>query len=153
MSKKAIKKTKGFIISNPEYKVTEGPIQLLRITIANDETKIDFGYQAGKYEDAGWIHIRPTTFLRPKNDNKLVSNFTNKNPAKFLIKNAINIPFGPAKHIFNSKIEWSYFSLYFPLLPEETEYFDLIEGEFSNSDVFNFFDIKLKDEKKKYLIY
>ena len=45
-SKKAIIKSTGYIISNPEHARVNDNVQLLRITITNVETKIDFGYQA-----------------------------------------------------------------------------------------------------------
>jgi hypothetical protein len=152
-SKKNIPKQKGYIISNPEYSRKNDNIQLLRITVSDEDTKIDFGYQAGEYDFGEWIHIKPETFIRAKegNSKNLVS--ANEKFKKHILKKATNIPYGPEKLHFNSTVEWRYFSLYFPRLPEETEYFDLIEKEFGDDTEFNFFNIKLKDEKRKVVIY
>ncbi len=132
-----------YIISNPTYLSKQNNLQLLRITISEKETKIDFGYQATSYYSrGGWIDISPNTFIRPSGSN-----------TKFILIDATNIPFGPEKLHFNSSIEWRYFSLLFPPLPPAVESFDLIEKEGGDSTEFNFFAINLKEDTKKSLIY
>ena len=155
MSKNTKQNSKAFIISNPSHKNMDGAVQLLRITIKDQETKIDFGYQAGEYQDGGWIHIKPETFIRCKKKVESMSEsfYTKKAEANYFLIKATNIPFGPKKHHFSSSIEWRYFSLYFPRLPEGTLSFDLIEKEFGDKDEFNFYNIRLDEEEKKSMIY
>lgn len=137
-----IPKNTGYIISNPEHSRINNNIQLLRITVTNLETKVDFGYQATSYYiKGGWIKISPKTYISPKGSNK-----------KFILTNATNIPYGPEKLHFNSSIEWRYFSLHFPPLPV-VDTFDLIENEKGDETDFNFYGIRLNDETKKSKIY
>jgi len=155
ISKKVVQEKMGFVISNPSYKNMESTVQLLRITISEDETKIDFGYQANEYKDGGWIDIDKNTFIRAKKMKETLLNKarSEREPTKYTLLKATNIPYGPEKHHFNSKLEWRYFSLYFPKLPDSTLTFDLIEKEFGNKDDFNFFDIRLDEEDRKSRIY
>jgi hypothetical protein len=158
-SKNVIQKSAGYIISNPEHSHVNDNLQLLRITVTNLETKVDFGYQATSYyTNGGWIKISPKTFIRPKGTNK-----------KLILTNATNIPYGPEKLHFNSSIEWRYFSLHFPSIledsnnkktlmfkatePKTIDSIDLIENERGTENDFNFYGIKLDDESKKTLIY
>jgi hypothetical protein len=152
-TKKIVPKQKGYIISNPSHSRMDDTIQLLRITITDEETKIDFGYQAGEYEDGGWIHIKPETFIRARESESKMLIQSTKNLAKYILKRATNIPYGPEKLHFNSTIEWRYFSLYFPRLPDGTKSFDLIEKEFGDETEFNFFNIRLDEEEQKSMIY
>ena len=70
-TKNIIQKNAGYIISNPEHSTANDNLQLLRITVTNLETKVDFGYQATSYyNNGGWIKISPKTFIRPKGTNK-----------------------------------------------------------------------------------
>lgn len=142
-SKNSTPTNTGYIISNPQHSGESGNLQLLRITVTNIEIKVDFGYQAtSHYEKGGWIKISPQTFIRPKGTNK-----------KFILTNATNIPYGPEKLHFNSTIEWRYFSLYFPPLPEDVSFFDLIEKEHGTDNDFNFYGIKLNDKERMSMIY
>lgn len=157
--KTVIQKNTGYIISNPEHSHVNDNLQLLRITVTNLETKVDFGYQATSYyTNGGWIKISPKTFIRPKGTNK-----------KLILINATNIPYGPEKLHFNSSIEWRYFSLHFPSILEDAnnkksfmfdtaeanaiEAIDLIENEKGDDTDFNFYGIRLDQERKKSLIY
>lgn len=157
--KNLITKNTGYIISNPDYSHVNDNLQLLRITLTNLETKIDFGYQATSYyTNGGWIKISPKTFIRPRGTNK-----------KLILTNATNIPYGPEKLHFNSSIEWRYFSLHFPSLLGDTdnkksltfesvsaksiEAIDLIEKENGTDNDFNFYGIRLDEEKKKSMVY
>jgi len=158
-SKNVIQKSAGYIISNPEHSHVNDNLQLLRITVTNLETKVDFGYQATSYyTNGGWIKISPKTFIRPKGTNK-----------KLILTNATNIPYGPEKLHFNSSIEWRYFSLHFPSIledvdnkksssferisPRTIDSIDLIENEKGDDTDFNFYGIRLNDERKKSNIY
>jgi hypothetical protein len=157
-SKAAVKKHKGYIISNPSHERINDNIQLLRITLSADETKIDFGYQATSYYiNGGWIKINPKTFIRVKGSSK-----------KLVLTNATDIPYGPEKLHFNSSIEWRYFSLYFPPLlkpgdskktllmeagEKDIDSIDLIENEKGSDTDFNFYGIRLDEETKKSVIY
>ena len=130
------------IFVEPKYETFTSDIQLLRITLSARETKVDFGYKASEiYYAGGWITISPETFIRPKGTDQ-----------KLILINATNIPYGPEKHHFNSKLEWRYFSLYFPSLDENVDEFDLIEKETKLIDPtqFNFYQVKL-NEKDKFL--
>jgi hypothetical protein len=158
-SRQGVTKNTGYIISNPTYSRAKDNLQLLRITVTNLETKIDFGYQAtDHYINGGWIDISPNTFIQPKGTNK-----------KFLLTNATNIPYGPEKLHFNSSIEWRYFSLHFPSILEVHDSknsfmkdnigqntinaIDLIENEMGDNNDFNFYKIRLDEEDKKSIIY
>jgi hypothetical protein len=146
--KKAAKPFKGIVISNPTCAEVNSNLQLLRVTITDIETKVDFGYQATSYYiRGGWIKISPKTFIRPSGSNK-----------KLILTNATNIPYGPEKLHFNSSIEWRYFSLHFPPIVNENaeleiNKIDLIEQENGDSTDFNFYDIRLDEKDKKSLIY
>ena len=158
-SRQGVTKNTGYIISNPTYSRAKDNLQLLRITVTNLETKIDFGYQATDYYiNGGWIKIDPKTFIQPKGTNR-----------KFILTNATNIPYGPEKLHFNSSIEWRYFSLHFPSILEAHDSknsfmkynigqntikaIDLIENEMGNNNDFNFYNIRLDEENKKSVIY
>jgi hypothetical protein len=134
---------KGFIVSDPLHNGKDSNLQLLRITITELETKVDFGYQAtDEFYGGGWIKISPKTFIRP-----------NGGIQNLILTNATNIPYGPEKLHFNSTIEWRYFSLIFPPINPETKFFDLIEKENGTDNDFNFYGIRLDDEKKKSTVY
>ena len=142
---KNIIRTKEIIISNPSHKRVNPHIHLMRITLTNKDTKVDFGYKAAEYYiRGGWIKISPDTFIRPKDTQQ-----------KLILTNASNIPYGPEKLHFNSTIEWRYFSLYFPPIPDGVEMIDLIEKETKGIDPTqsNFYDIRLNEiEKQERLI-
>lgn len=107
-------------------------LQLLRVEVREKFTKIDFGYQTKDYYDnGGWINISPDTYIKLPNGNKLK-----------IIK-AENVPFAPAKHHFETTVDYLFFSLYFPSLPPNTNQIDMIEADDSGSDWFNFKKIDL----------
>lgn len=143
MKKKELLSSKGYIISNPDFDGREDNLQLLRVVVTPLETKVDFGYQATDYYDrGGWIKINPQTFIR-----------TDSSIKKLFLTNATNIPYGPERLNFNSTIEFRYFSLHFPPLPENVNSFDLIEKEDGTANDFNFFRIDLSDIRKQELIF
>ncbi len=145
MKKESVKKeVSETVIVNPTHRGINRHIQLLRIIILTNEIKFDFGYKASDYYyRGGWITISPETFIRPVGSNE-----------KFFLINATNIPYGPEKLHFNSTLEWRYFSLHFPLLPEGTKMIDLIEKETDKTDPtqFNFYSISLSEASKQYKI-
>lgn len=142
MKNSEINSTKGYIISNPDFDERKDNLQLLRIIMTPEETKIDFGYQANdEYDKGGWIKINPKTFIRPVGTSK-----------KFFLTNATNIPYGPELLHFQSTIEYRYFSLHFPPIPKTVKSIELIEKEHGNSTDFNFFGIILADPHKIDLI-
>ena len=111
MNKKTKQNSKAFIFSNPSHKEMDGAVQLLRITISDQGTKIDFGYQAGEFDAGEWIHIKPETFIRCKEmGESIAESFKPKKiQTKYFLIKATNIPFGPAKHHFNSSIDVVYY--------------------------------------------
>ncbi len=133
------KKAEGYIIINPSHKGRrDNNLQLLRVTVTNEQTKIDFGYQTtSNYIKGGWVRISPQTFIQPIGSQK-----------KYSITNASNIPYGPEQLEFKSTIDWLYFSLIFPPLPAGVEEMDLIENERGDATDFNFFRIKLNEKEK-----
>lgn len=134
---------KKILISNPDYQDPYDSPILLRIILSAEESKFDFGYQtSGRYVRGGWITISPKTFLRCRSSSK-----------KYPLIKATNIPYGPEKLFFKSSIDWRYFSLYFPPIPEFEKFVDLIEADPGTPDDFNFLNIRLDDPKKIDLIY
>jgi len=146
---------KGIIIINPSHKndLDNNP-QLLRVTLTNKETKLDFGYQTESYyKKGGWVRMDPKTFIRPIGSNK-----------KYTLINATNIPLEPEQLNFKSQEDSLYFSLIFPALPEGVDAIDMIEtpdgekpkeGFVSPNSVqhdYNFFHIKLNEKGKIYKI-
>ncbi|MBK6836096.1 MAG: hypothetical protein IPG89_18220 [Bacteroidetes bacterium] len=72
-SRQGVTKNTGYIISNPTYTSENDNLQLLRITVTNLETKIDFGYQATDYyTNGGWIDISPNTFHSTKRNKQKI---------------------------------------------------------------------------------
>ena len=107
-------------------------LHLLRVEAREKFTKIDFGYQTKAYYDrGGWINISPDTYLKTNGGQKLK------------ITKAENIPYAPAQHHFETTVDYLFFSLYFPPLPQGTDTIDMIEADDSASDWFNFKKIDL----------
>jgi hypothetical protein len=109
-------------------------LQLLRVILHEEYTKVDFGYAAsGYYIKGGWVRIHDCISIDSKTDGKSY---------KFL--EAENIPVYPEQHHFESKRDWKYFTLYFEPLPYKDCVFDIIEQDPNDPNDFNFFDIHLK---------
>jgi len=109
-------------------------LQLLRVILHPEYTKVDFGYTATDYYvKGGWVRIHDCISIDSKTDGK-----------SYQFKAAENIPIYPAQHNFESKRDWMYFSLYFEPIPQQDCEFNIIESDPKNPDDFNFFDIALK---------
>jgi hypothetical protein len=138
MAKKNIVQ-KRMIWQKPEIdggRIGNNPL-LLRISVGERETKIDFGYSAYNiYIKGGWIRIHPDTYLE---DTKTMLRYK-------MIK-AVDIPIYPEKLEFKTKTDWQYFSLYFEPLPHNDLIINFIEPDKSihsdNGNNFNFYKIKL----------
>jgi hypothetical protein len=152
--KKVTYNTNGFIISNPDFesirKYKHLNLELLRVTVTNAETKIDFGYQAGvEYDFGEWIKINPKTFIRTYNSDKSKAEFI----GTFFLNNATNIPYGPEKYHFSSRNEGRFFSLHFDPIPIDTIMIDLIEEIDGKITDFNFYKIHLAKKENRCEIY
>ena len=132
------KKSKTQMLFNlPPCKGGEKRPLLLRVILSNEHTKVDFGYQTMRYYfEGGWVRMSKDTFIRVKPSGE-----------KLTMLKAENIPIAPEMHLFKTRKDWLYFSLYFPPLPEGTKLIDLIEAEPDADDDFNFFDIELDPQK------
>ena len=142
--------TKSYLLTNvPNTGNLDSPT-LLRITIAPEFTKVDFGYSTfhNIYTNGGWIQISPETYLKSK-----------KGKDMYKIINVDGISFSPNKHYFESHRDWQYYSLYFEPIPFEDGVFEIIEPEFIgdkeflkaakqiSGGTFDFFDIQIDTRK------
>jgi len=123
-----------YLFSNPAHNTSCENLQLLRIILEPEQTRVDLGYQATDYYTrGGWVGMSDEAFIRIHPDG-----------VKLRITGTENIPMGKNKHEFKSTRDWLYFSLYFPPIPFKTCRIDLIEREKSDGSDFNFYDIQLK---------
>lgn len=123
-----------YLFSAPLHKTTCRNVQLLRIILEKEHTRIDLGYQTDDYYDrGGWVRMSEKTYIRILPDGD-----------KLTITGADNIPVGKTKHEFQTTKDWLYFSLYFPPIPFKTCKMELIEKEKSDGNDFNFYDIHLR---------
>ena len=103
-------------------------IQIAKVVIALDYTAVEFlytnGYAGGFYS---WACINPPTYI-------------SANGVQHKMIKAEGIKVAPDKTYFNSVIQ-TRFTLYFPPIPKNTAYMDLIEPDESN---WKFYGIKLK---------
>ena len=123
-----------YLFSAPLHKTTCTYVQLLRIILDKEHTRIDLGYQATDYYDkGGWVRMSEKTYIRVFPDGD-----------KLTITGTENIPKGTTKHEFKTTKDWLYFSLYFPPIPFKSCNIELIEKEKSDGTDFNFYDIQLR---------
>lgn len=109
---------------------------LLRINLFPELTKIDFGYiTTDKYNNGGWIKISPDTFIE---------NVETKE--RYIMTNAVGITIAPAKRNFESKKDWQYFSLFFPLMKQKDATINIIEKVKGTKNDFNYYNVLLKME-------
>ena len=122
-----------YLFNEPKHKTICKNVQLLRIILDPQQTRVDFGYQAtSHYIRGGWVRMSNETYIRVQPDGQ-----------KLKITGSENIPKGKTKHEFTTTKDWLYFSLYFPAIPFKTSIIDLIEKENSDGTDFNFHDIQL----------
>ncbi len=109
-------------------------VQILRVEINNQFTKIDFGYTSTDYyERGGWVHIHKSTYVCEHGKEK-----------KYALLKAENIPFAPNQLSFKTSNDWLYFSLYFESIPFSSKSIDLVENA-DDKNSFNFYNIPLED--------
>jgi hypothetical protein len=128
------------VIVSPEYdKHSRGPA-LLRITLAKDFSKFDFGYQTTDYYiRGGWVKISKDTCLLCSKTNKQLK-----------LVRAENIPLGPSKHRFKTTKDWLYYSLIFPPIDNDTKVIDLLEDIPGSPNDFNYYNIQL--DRKQFIL-
>jgi hypothetical protein len=129
-----VKSLAKYLFSAPGHKTQCTQVQLLRVILEGDFTRVNMGCQATSYyTKGGWIRIAETTFIQVL-------------PAGMKLKmiGTENIPKDGTKHELKSTKDWLYFSLFFPAIPFKTCKVNLIEKENSTGNDFNFYDIELK---------
>ena len=109
-------------------------VQMLRVEINNQYTKIDFGYTSTDYyERGGWVHIHKNTYVCEHGKEK-----------KYALMKAENIPFAPNQLSFKTSNDWLYFSLYFEPIPSKVNLIDVVENT-EDKNSFNFYKIPLEN--------
>ena len=126
-----------YIVHNPTIKAQPNELNILRIHLLPEYTKVDFGYLAkNHFIRGGWVQIYENTFIRSCTDG-----------TKYSFLKADNIGVAPQKHYFTSNFDYLYYSLYFEPIPLGTPKIDIIENEETNKRFFNFFEIDLDVNK------
>lgn len=131
-------------IFNPMVKHQVSPeTDILRIEHEAEFTRIDFIYYPKPcYINGGWVEIAKNTFIRTVGSKQQLK----------LVK-AINIPIAPTKHYFKSVKEFLCYTLYFPPIPKETAFIDIIEKEVPDDNTwFNFYGVSMETIRKEKLI-
>lgn len=109
--------------------------EVLRVILSKDFTQIDFGYVAKWiYERGGWIRIAPETFIQVDGSKH-----------RFMLKEAHNITIAPEQFHFESKEDWTVFTLIFEPIPIKNCVIDIIECENPNDNDFNYYGLELVD--------
>ncbi len=109
-------------------------LQLLRVTLNEFTTRLDFGYQMDTmYDYDWWINIDPNTHL-----------LTSASTKKFRMQDQLNIATAPNKNMYKARTDWQFFSLFFAPLPPEDQKISLIEFETTTRTGFNMYDIELQ---------
>lgn len=117
--------------------------EVLRVTLSEEFTQIDFGYVAEWiYEKGGWIRIAPHSFLQVHGSDH-----------RYGLKEAINITIAPEQYHFESTEDWQVFSLLFEPIPIIDCVIDIIEEPNPDENDFNFYGIELKKVKAIELIH
>jgi len=135
-------KNKTYIVQPKINEQNRQNPSILRFVLSDSFTRVDFGYAAPwMYVKGGWIKIAPYSYLQINGCNE-----------KFRLTNAVNIPISPNKHEFETKEDWTVFSLFFEPIPLKDCVIDLIEEDEPNEKDFNFYGIELKDVKSVEII-
>ena len=81
-----------YLFNEPKHKTTCKNVQLLRIILDPEQTRVDLGYQAtSHYTRGGWVRMSDATFIRVHPDGQ-----------KLKITGSENIPMGKTKHEFTT---------------------------------------------------
>ena len=116
-----------------EFKVVES-VDVLRIQLSDDYTKIDFIVYASRFD---WVQIQKDTFIRICGSE-----------VKLNLIEAVNISIAPRKHFFRNRNEFLCYTLCFPAIPKDTKSIDVIERETEvrsgNFTWFNFYGLSLE---------
>ena len=119
---------------NPESYDPNTEIQVKKIELTENFTRIDFLYTAPDYYDnGGWVNIAKETFIRPVGSNE-----------EYRLVYTSNIPFAPLKHYFKHCGEILVYTLIFPALPKNTLAIDIIEKE-GLPNYFNFYNVDFSE--------
>lgn len=141
-TKELTKETKVLekIIFNPKTNYEAGAnVEVLRIDLEDDFTRIDFIYYAKPYyENGGWVQLRGDTFIKPVGSD-----------LKLKLVKAINIPITPIKHFFKTTNDMLCYTLYFPAIPSGTKSIDIIEFDGNGENWFNLYDVSLEKVKSQ----
>jgi hypothetical protein len=131
------------IIYSPTIKkITANHIDVQRIELDENYTRIDFLYYApSHYQNGGWVQISKHTFIRPVGSEY-----------KLKLMKAVNIPIAPQKHFFKSNRDLLSYTLYFPALSKGCTSIDIIEREINDGTWFNFYGISVEKVRKDVLI-
>ena len=128
---------KTILYNLPPCKTGDKRPLLLRVFVAKEHTKVDFGYQTMRnYIKGGWVSIAKDTFIRVKATGE-----------KFTMIRAESIPIAPKRHDFKTRKDWLYFSLYFPPIPHSTDLIEIIETEPGEPTDFNYTNVVLDSKK------
>jgi hypothetical protein len=130
-------KNKTYIVQPKLNEQNRHNPSILRLILSESSTRVDFGYAAPWiYIKGGWIRIAPHSYLRIKG-----------NKEKYCLISAINIPISPNKYEFETKEDWTVFSLFFEPIPLKDCVVDIIEEEKPNENDFNYYGIELNGVK------
>jgi hypothetical protein len=130
----------------PDYTERTGDerVQLLRIELHKEYTKLDLGYTApAGYNTDGWLNIAKDAFIEHKETGE-----------RYPLTKTDNIPIAPERLALDDTLDRHYFSLYFPPVPKEVTAIDLVENEHNsdaarNEAALNFYGLRLHFEKEK----
>ncbi len=127
-------KEKVRTVYNPSFDHQDNAaVRVLRITEEDGLTRIDFVVYSRTFS---WVNMRAESFIRPINTGIQLT----------LVK-AVNIAIAPDKHWFKDRNQALYYTLYFPLLPDDVKAIDIIEkvgAQPNNFRFFNFYGVALE---------
>ena len=123
------------VIFSPKVKIlpaNDTDFKIMRIEIGENYTRIDFVYNNGRFD---WVQIQPKSFIRPVGSKTCYP----------LIK-VQGIPVAPNKHIFKTRNETLYYTLYFAAIPNNVKEIDIIEREINTygHNYFNFYGVSME---------
>ena len=125
-------KEKKIIIFSPLVKFyTSKKLDIRRIERTDEYLRIDFIVHADPvYMNGGWVQIYPETFIRPAGTTQ-----------RLVLVKTEGIPLAPTKHYYKSIHDTLSYSLYFPSIPKDGEFIDIIENAGGGSTFFNFYGV------------